>query len=173
MGANFRKHVEEAGLKCPRTPVLFIKPPTSLAGPGDIPIPKFVHEDRDEEMGPEQLDFETELAFVVSKDARDITPEEAKDYILGSVSGREWYRGRRRELELTLLRDSSPRYTSANDITGRFHQFRQAQWNFAKGFDKFCPIGPVLVSPERVGNVCELDFKGCLNGTVMQHDNTK
>jgi 2-keto-4-pentenoate hydratase/2-oxohepta-3-ene-1,7-dioic acid hydratase in catechol pathway len=60
-----------------------MKPPTSLAGPGDIPIPKFVHEDRDEEMGAEQLDFETELAFVVSKDARDIKPEQAKDYILG------------------------------------------------------------------------------------------
>jgi 2-keto-4-pentenoate hydratase/2-oxohepta-3-ene-1,7-dioic acid hydratase in catechol pathway len=83
MGANFRKHVQEAGLKIPTQPVLFMKPPTSLAGPGDIPIPKFVHEDRDEEMGPEQLDFETELAFVVSKDARDIKPEQAKDYILG------------------------------------------------------------------------------------------
>jgi 2-keto-4-pentenoate hydratase/2-oxohepta-3-ene-1,7-dioic acid hydratase in catechol pathway len=65
-------------------PVLFMKPDTALAGPGDIPIPKFVTEDKgDEDSGAEQLDYETEMAFIVSTDAKDIKEQDADKYILG------------------------------------------------------------------------------------------
>lgn len=126
----------------PAVPVLFMKPGTSLAGPGDVPIPAFVHADAE----GQQLDFETELAFITSREARDVRPEDAHSYILG--------------------------YASANDITARFHQARQTQWNFAKGFDKFCPIGPCIVAADAIGDVQNLAFEGKLNGESMQKDNT-
>lgn len=78
MGINFQKHVDEAKLEIPDVPVMFMKPPHSLAGPGEIPIPKFVHSAADE-----QLDFETEMAAIMAKDVRDLKPEEVLDSVLG------------------------------------------------------------------------------------------
>jgi 2-keto-4-pentenoate hydratase/2-oxohepta-3-ene-1,7-dioic acid hydratase in catechol pathway len=66
-----------------------------------------------------------ELVFVTSKAAKNITPKEAKSYILG--------------------------YTIGNDLSCRFFQLPNSsggQFFFAKAFDKFAPIGPVLVSPQ-------------------------
>lgn len=63
-----------------------MKPSTALAGPGVIPIPSFVHADA--EIGPDhpgQLDFESELAVVMLKDAKDVSVEDAPAYIAGSV----------------------------------------------------------------------------------------
>lgn len=57
---------------------MFMKPPHSLAGPGDLPVPRFVHSAADE-----QLDFETELAVIMARDARDMKPEEVMDNVLG------------------------------------------------------------------------------------------
>ncbi|KAM0755119.1 putative mitochondrion protein [Meredithblackwellia eburnea MCA 4105] len=148
LGINFRKHVEEAGAKMPKTPVLFMKGNQALTGPGAIPVPKFIHEDKgSDEEGTEQLDYETELAVIISKDCKNVKKEDAYNYVLG--------------------------YTCANDVTGRFHQGRQPQWNFAKGFDKFCPIGPVLVSHSAIGDPGKLSFKGSLNGEVKQESNTQ
>jgi 2-keto-4-pentenoate hydratase/2-oxohepta-3-ene-1,7-dioic acid hydratase in catechol pathway len=59
----------------PKDPILFIKPRTSLAGPGDISVAKAAQDD--------QLDFETELALVIGKDATDVSEEDALDYVLG------------------------------------------------------------------------------------------
>lgn len=75
LGLNFREHAKEAGLQEPKEPVLFIKPRTSLAGPGDLPVSKWAQDD--------QLDYETELACVISQDAKDITEDKVPDYILG------------------------------------------------------------------------------------------
>jgi hypothetical protein len=64
-------------LELPKVPMLFSKPRTSLAGPGDIPIPKAAQND--------QIDFETELAVVIGKNARDVKDNDALDYVLGCV----------------------------------------------------------------------------------------
>ncbi|KAK4058562.1 hypothetical protein OIO90_000006 [Microbotryomycetes sp. JL221] len=85
LGVNFRKHVEEAGQKMPIEPVVFMKPHTSLAGPGEVLVPKFVHKAESFDGKTRQLDYETELAFVVSSDAKNISPEQAYDYVLGPV----------------------------------------------------------------------------------------
>ncbi|TKY86947.1 hypothetical protein EX895_003624 [Sporisorium graminicola] len=77
LGANFKRHIEEAGIAKPKEPVLMIVPRTALAGPGDIPIPPFVHK------GKDQLDYESELAVIIGKDARDVPREKAFDYVLG------------------------------------------------------------------------------------------
>lgn len=68
-------HAAEAGLAEPEAPVLFIKPRTSLAGPGDLSIAKAAQND--------QLDFETELACVFSKDCKDVSEADALNYVLG------------------------------------------------------------------------------------------
>lgn len=61
-----------------------------------------------------------------------------------------------------------PSSTAANDISSRASQFAQSQWCYSKGFDKSCPIGPVLVSPKVISDVGKLKIRGLKNGTVKQ-----
>jgi len=131
-------HAKEANRGIPNEPILFIKPRTALAGPGEIPVAKAAQD--------EQLDFETELALVIGKDARDVSEENALDYVLG--------------------------YTCSNDVSVRKLQLANNQWCFGKGFDNSCPIGPVLVRNGQI-NPDALEFKGVLSGEVMQASNTK
>ncbi|KAB5535287.1 hypothetical protein GE09DRAFT_1063348 [Coniochaeta sp. 2T2.1] len=83
-------------------------------------------------------DYESELAVVISKTCKNVSVESAMDYVLG--------------------------YTAANDISSRSAQFAQSQWCYSKGFDKSCPLGPVLVSKELVGDVGKLKMRGVKNG---------
>ncbi|GFZ47362.1 hypothetical protein JCM24511_05105 [Saitozyma sp. JCM 24511] len=75
LGLNYMKHAQEANMAIPKDPILFIKPRTALAGPGELSVSKAAQDD--------QLDFETELALVIGKDALDVSEEEALDYVLG------------------------------------------------------------------------------------------
>lgn len=68
-------HAKEANMAIPKDPIVFIKPRTALAGPGDLSVAKAAQDD--------QLDFETELALVIGKDARDVSEAQALDYVLG------------------------------------------------------------------------------------------
>ena len=74
VGLNYRKHAKELGLKIPKQPVLFLKPPSSIAAAGE----KIVYP-----QGVKRLDYEAELAFVVKKTARNIDQKNAEEYILG------------------------------------------------------------------------------------------
>lgn len=65
-----------------------------------------------------QVEHEAELAVVIGKKGRWIDPDGAKDYIFG--------------------------YTIANDVTARDLQRLDGQWTRGKGFDTFCPLGPVI-----------------------------
>ncbi len=64
----------------------------------------------------QQVEHEVELAVVIGRQGRWIAPEKALDYVLG--------------------------YTVGNDVTARDLQHRDGQWDRAKGFDTFCPLGP-------------------------------
>ena len=73
-GLNYRDHAQELGLAVPEEPILFLKPPTTVIGPGEAIIyPQM----------SAQVDFEAELAIVIKDQTRDIAPEEARDHILG------------------------------------------------------------------------------------------
>lgn len=73
-GLNYRDHAQELGLAVPEEPILFLKPPTTVIGPGEAIIyPQM----------SAQVDFEGELAIVIKDQTRDIAPEEARDHILG------------------------------------------------------------------------------------------
>ena len=84
-----------------------MKPPSSIINPGDTII-----------LPPQskQVEHEAELVVVIGKRARNVTAENAKNYIFG--------------------------YTVGNDVTARDLQRSDEQWTRAKGFDTFCPFGP-------------------------------
>jgi len=94
----------------------------------------------------EGYDYEVELALVIGKTASHVSEEDALDYILG--------------------------YTNANDVSARDLQKRTSQWLLGKTLDKFCPIGPYLVTADEVGNPQQLSTKSWLNGDLRQNSNT-
>ncbi len=137
--------VQEGGRKPPPYPSVFLKPRTSIAGFDEtIPVPKLTEQD--------QLDYEGELTIVIGKTGKNIPKSEALDYVAGYVAG--------------------------NDVSARKWQRDPAfaggvpQWCFAKGFDKYAPLSPVLVSPKIVGNAGQLQLQTIVNGEVRQDTNT-
>ena len=74
VGLNYRDHAEEVKMKLPEEPLLFLKPATSVIGPGEgIVYPEM----------SKQVDYEAELAVVIRKVAKAVPEENAADYILG------------------------------------------------------------------------------------------
>lgn len=74
VGLNYRDHARELGLPVPDAPIIFLKPPTTVIGPGEaIHYPGM----------SSQVDFEAELGIVIKNRARDLPPEEAGRHILG------------------------------------------------------------------------------------------
>ena len=98
IGLNYADHARESGLEAPSKPLLFVKTPNSIIGPGDaIAV--------DDALSTE-VDYEAELAVVIGRRASRVTLEEALDYVLGytlcnDVSARDvqfadvqWSRGK-------------------------------------------------------------------------------
>ncbi len=74
VGLNYRDHAQELGMAVPEEPILFLKPPTSVIGPGDTIIAPAMSS---------QVDFEAELGIVLGERASRIAPSEAREHILG------------------------------------------------------------------------------------------
>ncbi|KAK7949362.1 uncharacterized protein PG986_010248 [Apiospora aurea] len=147
IGLNYIKHIQEGGRKPPPYPSVFIKPSASIADHGeDIPIPKVVVQEDGE------VDYEGELCIVIGKAAKDIPKHQALDHIAG--------------------------YATGNDVSSRRWQRDPAyaggvpQWCFSKGFDKWCPMGPILVSPTVVGAAEKLALRTWVNGGLRQDSDT-
>ncbi|MGH2460306.1 MAG: fumarylacetoacetate hydrolase family protein [Chloroflexota bacterium] len=120
VGLNYADPTREGLAPLPSEPILSFKPPSSTIGSG-IPIRWPAVSTR--------VDFEAELAVVIGKTTRNVTPLAARSCLLG--------------------------VTCANDVTARDLQRREGQWARAKGFDTFCPLGPCIdtaLDPSR----CEL-----------------
>lgn len=142
IGLNYRAHANETGAKIPSQPVVFMKPSTATHHPhAPILIPKAC------EHGPE-VDYEAELAVVIGRTAKDVTVEDALDYVLG--------------------------YCCGNDISARRWQKHGGggQWVRGKSFDTFAPLGPVLVTADEIPDPQNLAIRSVLNGTEMQSSNT-
>lgn len=86
IGLNYRRHADESNMAYPERPVLFIKPTSTVVGPGDaIKLPPQSSE----------VDYECELAIVIGKAASNVSEADALDYVLGytcanDVSARDW-----------------------------------------------------------------------------------
>ncbi|KAE9380895.1 putative fumarylacetoacetate hydrolase [Stipitochalara longipes BDJ] len=141
LGLNYLDHAKEANLPIPKAPILFTKPRSALAGPypATINIPKCAQDG--------SSDYEAELALVIGKTGRDISEEDALDYVLG--------------------------YTASNDVSARDMQFLTAQWSFSKGLDGSCPVGPVLVSSSVIKDPQTLSIKAIYDGETVQDGHTK
>lgn len=140
LGFSYGKHAGETESKTPESPVLFIKGTNTLAGPGDtIFLPK---------AGPDEVDYEAELAVVIGKRAKNVSVKEAMEYVSG--------------------------YTCGNDVSARDWQMRRQkqQWARGKSFDTFCPLGPFLVTKDEIPDPNNLRIQSILNDKVMQDSNT-
>ncbi|WP_197917347.1 fumarylacetoacetate hydrolase family protein [Thiosulfatihalobacter marinus] len=94
-----------------------------------------------------KLDWEVELGIVIGKPALNIDRAGAMDHIAGFVL--------------------------VNDVSERAWQMeRSGQWVKGKSFPNFCPTGPVLVTPDEIGDVNSLGMWLDVNGTRMQTGNT-
>jgi len=74
VGRNYATHARERGAEVPEVPLLFLKPPSSVIGPGEAIV-----------MPPQsqQVEHEAELAVVIGRRGRWIPPEEALGHVLG------------------------------------------------------------------------------------------
>ncbi|NTW28650.1 MAG: fumarylacetoacetate hydrolase family protein [Coriobacteriia bacterium] len=80
VGLNYRKHIAEMGHATPTEPVIFLKPSTSVIGPGDpIPLPP----------GVGRVDYEAELGIVIGRRTHRATPAQAAENILGLTCGND------------------------------------------------------------------------------------
>jgi len=74
VGLNYRAHAEEMGKPIPSEPLIFLKPSTAvISNKMKIMLPKV----------SDRVDYEGELAVVIGRRCRKVSPEEAKDFILG------------------------------------------------------------------------------------------
>ena len=94
----------------------------------------------------EQLDYEAEFAFVIGKRAKNVSEEEALDYVAG--------------------------YAVANDVTYRDFQRRTLQWLQGKTVDGSLPMGPWMVTSDELPDPQTLEMVLTVNGEERQRTNT-
>ena len=137
VGRNYREHAAEFGNEVPVEPLIFLKPPSSVIGPGQTIVrPKI----------SARVDHEAELGVVIGRRCRNLkADEDVRPYILG--------------------------YTCVNDVTARDLQKKDGQWTRGKGFDTFCPVGPVVV--DTLDPWAGVDVVARVNGQVKQQGNTR
>ena len=74
VGLNYRDHAREMGKPLPAEPLIFLKPPSAMIGPGSpIAIPP----------GAGRVDHEAEVGIVIGRTARNVRASEASDHVLG------------------------------------------------------------------------------------------
>jgi 2-keto-4-pentenoate hydratase/2-oxohepta-3-ene-1,7-dioic acid hydratase in catechol pathway len=145
VGRNYMEHAIESSraagqeLMVPEFPNIFTKAVTTVTGPyADIPFDPTISS---------QIDWEVELAVVMGKAGRHISPEEALAYVFG--------------------------YMVLNDITARDIQHRPGiQWFQGKSLDSYCPTGPCLVTADEIPDPQELRLHLEVNGITKQDSST-
>lgn len=135
IGANYVSTVKELPSTLPEIPVFFFKPTSSVIGPEEeIVIPESL----------EQVKFESELAVVIGKDAKNVAEADVLDYVFG--------------------------YTVGNDVTAPQFFREDGHWMVGKSFDTFTPLGPVI---ETELDPFKVKIKARLNGKEKQNSATE
>ncbi len=138
MGLNYADHAKEGGNARPEFPSFFLRGNSSLAAH---------HAPLIRPRASDKLDYEAELALVISKRARHLTPENALAHLAG--------------------------YACFNDGSIRDYQRKSSQWTLGKNFDQTGGFGPYLVTPEELpAAAAGLRIQTRLNGQTMQDANT-
>lgn len=133
-----RNYPDAGGIVAAGALEVFLKPSGSVQAP-EGPIVLPSSGD-----GPPRVDYEGELAVVIGATIRDVDEAEAMRAVLG--------------------------YTIANDVTDRRFQTASGAplWMRGKGFDTFCPVGPVVLTADQVDDPAELRIETRVNGGVVQ-----
>jgi 2-keto-4-pentenoate hydratase/2-oxohepta-3-ene-1,7-dioic acid hydratase in catechol pathway len=135
IGANFVTKVEDLPTDLPKIPVFFFKPTTSVIGPlEEIIIPD----------GIDEVKFESELAIIIGKEAKNVPESDVLDYVFG--------------------------YTVGNDVTASQFFHEAGHWTIGKAFDTFTPLGPVIETELDPFNV---KVEAYLNGVEKQNSATE
>lgn len=139
VGMNYADHAAETNAPVPEQPVLFMKATTAIGGANDaIVIPR----------GSVKTDWEVELGVIIGEVTRDISIDDALDYVAG--------------------------YAVINDVSEREFQLEHGgQWVKGKSCDTFGPIGPWLVTKDDVPNPQNLSLWLEVNGHRYQNGNTR
>ncbi|MGD6848402.1 fumarylacetoacetate hydrolase family protein [Rossellomorea aquimaris] len=140
VGKNYRDHAIEMGSEqdIPKDIMIFTKATNTVIGHGETVL----HHGE----VTEQLDYEGELAVVIGKRGKGVSPEDALDYVFG--------------------------YTILNDITARDLQKKHGQFFIGKSLDTTCPIGPYLVTKDDIADPQNLEIKTRVNDETRQSSNT-
>lgn len=134
VGLNYKAHAKELNMDIPKEPLLFLKPTSSIILDQEyILYPK----------ASTRVDYEGELAIVISKQSKKLSYKDAKDAIMG--------------------------FSIANDVTARDLQKKDIQFTRSKSFDTFCPVGPTIVKDIDPFN---LNIKTFLNNELKQFGHT-
>lgn len=142
LGLNYASHAKESGRESPKEPVIFCKATTSIIGHEEKIVIK---------PGIGRVDPEVELAVIIGKRAKNVSSNEAINYIAG----------------YTVLNDISARDMQSADFALRNPWFR------SKSMDTFCPIGPCITLPDEISPLDELNLELKVNGETRQKSNTK
>ena len=136
IGKNYVGSTEELdSVQLPTLPVFFFKPKSSVIGPNDpIVIPHDL----------EEVKFESELAVVIGKEAKNLKESEVDEVIYG--------------------------FTIGNDVTAPHYFHEDGHWTLGKSFDTFTPLGPAIVTDL---NPDEVVVKAVHNGEEKQHSSTQ
>ncbi len=146
-GANYYDHSAEMGVQDLRKEAqrlfFFFKPPrNAVVGPGATVRMP---------IGTKAMDWEVELAAVIGKTARNVSVEEAMSHVAA--------------------------YTVAIDFSARDHNrapetFYKLDWVAGKGHDTCCPMGPVLIPADGIGDAMDLALSLTVNGVTKQNART-
>jgi 2-keto-4-pentenoate hydratase/2-oxohepta-3-ene-1,7-dioic acid hydratase in catechol pathway len=134
IGLNYADHAREQNKPLPKEPLFWFKATTSLIPDGgkiEVPYPHH------------RTDYEAELAIVIGRRTRNVTPAAALRSIFG--------------------------YTAAQDISDRTIQNSESQFARAKSFDTFTPLGPYI---ETQLDSKDLTIQSFQNGLLRQNSNT-
>jgi 2-keto-4-pentenoate hydratase/2-oxohepta-3-ene-1,7-dioic acid hydratase in catechol pathway len=137
IGLNYRKHAAETGNPVPKQPILFNKFNTALNHHGGTV--NVTEEDA------QRFDYEAELVIVMGRQARNVSEQDAPNYIFG--------------------------YCTGNDFTARDLQSRSSQWMLGKSLDGSAPMGPWLVTSD-LADGDNLKIECRVNGELRQSSNT-
>ena len=134
VGRNYAEHAKELGNEAPSEPIIFLKPPSALLAPGGTIVRPEISQ---------RVDFEGELAIVISQRAKNVRRASWRNFVLG--------------------------FTCANDVTARDIQRKDVQFTRGKSFDTFLPLGPCI---ETELDSSALSLRTSVNGETKQNGNT-
>jgi acylpyruvate hydrolase len=138
LGLNYADHVAESTHAQPKYPILFMRAATSLMAHGEAMVAPSVSDN---------LDYEAELAVIIGRTMRHVSPEQALDGVAG--------------------------YTCFNDGSVRDYQRHTVQWTMGKNFDKTGGFGPIFVTADELPRgALGLKIETRVNGETRQSNNT-